>query len=70
MTRSEEAQKAFDELKKMVEDGTAEGDDSDLPELEPIDSGRTVVVFFPGEAKEDGKSTTPRLKPGACTCPK
>ena len=52
MTRSEEAQKAFDELKKMVEDGTAEGDDSDLPELEPIDSGRTVVVFFPGEPKE------------------
>ena len=57
MTRSEEAQKAFDELKKMVEDGTAEGDDSDLPELEPIDSGRTVVVFFPGEAKEDRKPT-------------
>jgi len=53
MTRSAEAQKAFDELKKMVEDGTIEGDDSDLPELEPITAGRTVVVFFPGKEKPD-----------------
>ena len=57
MARSAEAQKAIDELKKMVLDGTAEGDDSDLPELEPITAGRTVVVFFPGKAKEDKKPT-------------
>jgi hypothetical protein len=53
MTRSPEAQKAIDELKKMVEDGTAEGDDSDLPELEPITAGRTVVVMFPAKEKPD-----------------
>jgi hypothetical protein len=53
MARSEEAQKAIDKVKKMVQDGTAEGDDSDLPELQPMTAGRTVAVFFPGKEKAE-----------------
>lgn len=51
MGLSPETQKFIDDFKKRVEDGTAEGDDSDLPELVPITAGRTVVVFFPGKEK-------------------
>ncbi len=47
MTRSKKANQAIEEVKKRNDDGVIDRVDSDLPELEPADAGRTLAVFFP-----------------------